>query len=45
MIMRSIGCLLGIVQIAAIFKINLERHVDLKLEYNATRAYKHGKSF
>ena len=27
------------------FGIDLERHIELKLEYNRTRPYKHGKKY
>ena len=31
--------------IAGKYNIDLERHIELKMQYNATREYKHGKKY
>lgn len=38
-------CLMQIEAFADILKINLVKHIELKMMYNKTRAYKHGKKY
>ena len=39
----SLTCLLGILEsIAEVYNFDLEQHINLKINYNATRGYKHG---
>lgn len=37
--------LIRILDICAFYEIDIDTHVSLKLQYNATREYKHGKKF
>lgn len=37
--------LIRILDLCGGFDIDIERHVELKLKYNATREYKHGKAY
>lgn len=37
--------LIRILDICAFYEVDIDSHVSLKLQYNATREYKHGKKF
>lgn len=37
--------LIRILDICAFYDIDIDKHVRLKMQYNATREYKHGKKF
>jgi len=37
--------MIRVMDLAAFKKINLEKHIELKMFYNSLRAYKHGKKY